>query len=376
MPPRRERTRADRPRRRRGLGIAIGLVSVLLVLGVGATAVFFAFEGPIRSLMTAEEPIDYEGTGTGEVIVTITDGQVGSDVATTLADADVTRTYEAFYSLLLENPDVAFLPGSYALRTQMSAQAALDALLDPANKVFTRVTIPEGTSLTGVLTRLGEVSAATGVTREQLDAASQDLAAFGLPAGTPSLEGYLFPATYSFEPGIDAITMLKTLSNEMTGRLDALGVAAEDRNRVLTVASLIQREAGSNPDDFYKVSRVIQNRLDSGMPLQFDSTAQYGFTQKYGQRDDESVFTNEQELSDDNPYNTYVISGLPIGPIGAPGEVAIDAALKPAEGTWEYFVTVNLDTGETVFSTTLDEQNAAVSRLQQWCRDTQSPNCA
>ena len=354
----------------------IGLVSVLLVLGVGATAVFFAFEGPIRDLLSAEEPIDYEGTGTGEVIVTITDGQVGGDVATTLAEADVTRTYEAFYSLLLENPDVSFLPGSYALRNQMSAQAALDALLDPANKVFTRVVIPEGTTLTGILARLSEVSAATGVTREQLDAASQDLAPFGLPAGAPSLEGYLFPATYSFEPGIDAVTMLQTLSTEMTGRLDALGVAPEDRNRVLTVASLIEREAGSNTDDFYKVSRVIQNRLDSGTPLQFDSTAQYGFIQKYGERDADSVFTNEQELSDDNPYNTYVISGLPVGPIGAPGEVALDAALNPAEGSWEYFVTVNLDTGETVFSTTNDEHNAAVRQLQDWCRETQSPNCA
>ena len=68
-----------------------------------------------------------------------------------------------------------------------------------------------------------------------------------------------------------------------------------------------------------------------------------------------------------NPYNTYANPGLPIGPIGNPGDVAIDAALHPADGPWLFFVTVNLDTGETVFSTTVDEHEAAVAQLQDWC---------
>ena len=66
---------------------------------------------------------------------------------------------------------------------------------------------------------------------------------------------------------------------------------------------------------------------------------------------------------------------LPIGPIGAAGDLAIDAALHPADGPWFYFVPVNLDTGETVFSVTLAEHNAAVRQLQEWCRATKSPNC-
>ena len=87
------------------------------------------------------------------------------------------------------------------------------------------------------------------------------------------------------------------------------------------------------------------------------------------------MFSTSAELNDDNPYNTYFITGLPIGPIGAAGDLAIDAALHPVDGPWVYFVTVNLDTGETVFSETNAQHEAAVQQLRQWCRTSQSPNC-
>ncbi|MCU1639169.1 MAG: mltG [Microbacteriaceae bacterium] len=347
------------------------LLSIVMVLGIGVTAVFFAFEEQVRSVLGWEEPNDYVGSGSGEVVVTIVDGQVGGDIAKTLVDADVTKSYDAFYDLLLAS-DVWFQPGSYSLRQQMSAQSALDALQDPANKVETSVLFQEGKSITQVFNALSE---STGIPVDDFEAAAADPTVYGAPPEAPSLEGYLFPARYSFEPGVDASAILQTLVSRSFESLDAAGVAAQDRHRVLTIASLIQREAGSNPDDFFKVSRVIQNRLDSGMMLQFDSTAHYGFTLRYGERDADSVFTNADELSDDNAYNPYVHSGLPPGPIGAPGDLAIDAAVHPADGSWLYFVTVNLDTGETAFSATLGEHNAAVRQLQAWCRDTQSPNC-
>lgn len=362
-------------KRRRWIG---WLVAVVVVLGLAAGAaayVWINYEEQVRKVLGWELPIDYVGGGEGSIIVTITNGQLGSDVATTLQKAGVTMTTEAFYNLLLTRPDVQFQPGSYQLKLKMSASAALDALLDPANKVQTRVGFPEGTTVAGILARLGDVSESTGVTLEELKAAAEDFGSFGLPTGALSLEGYLFPATYSLDPGTTAHDILQTMVDEMTSRLDAAGVAPDDRARVLTIASLIQREAGGNAEDFYKVSRVIQNRLDAGMLLQFDSTAHYGYIWAYGDRDEGGVFTSSQELADDNPYNTYVHPGLPIGPIGAPGELAIDAALNPVEGGWLYFVTVNLDTGETAFSETLAQHNAAVKQLQQWCRTTKSPNC-
>ena len=129
----------------------------------------------------------------------------------------------------------------------------------------------------------------------------------------------------------------------------------ELRQEILIKASIIQREARFE-QDFYKVARVIENRM---MPdnqetfglLQMDSTAQYG----YGELHDGTVSTSEEAQFDDNPWNTYVHPGLPIGPIANPGDTAIDAAMHPADGPWLYFVTVNLETGETVFTETYAE---------------------
>ncbi|WP_354475379.1 endolytic transglycosylase MltG [Marisediminicola sp. UYEF4] len=362
--------RTRRRRRRTVLVIALVLVGAL---GIGAAGIFFTFEDRIRNVLGWEGPIDYEGEGTGEVVVTITDGQVGGDIATLLAEEDVVMTYKAFYSLLLQNPEITFQPGNYALRTQMSAQAALDALQDPANRVEVSVGFNEGLSIDQVLESLSESS---GIPLAEFEAAAADPTVYGVGAEAPSLEGYLFPARYTLDPRVDAPTILQTLVDRTFQSLDAAGVAAADRHRVLTIAALIQREAGSNPEDFYKVSRVIQNRLDSGTPLQMDSTAQYGYAWRYGERLEQSVFSKQAELDDDNAYNTYQIQGLPLGPIGAAGDLAIDAAVNPADGPWLFFVTVNLDTGETAFTTTGEEHNAAVRRLQAWCEETNSPNCA
>ena len=79
------------------------------------------------------------------------------------------------------------------------------------------------------------------------------------------------------------------------------------------------------------------------------------------------VDTTSAERADaSNLYNTYQHEGLPVGPISNPGDLAIDAALHPAEGTWLFFVTWNLDTGETIFSTTQSEHEAAVKKYREW----------
>ncbi|MET1043607.1 MAG: endolytic transglycosylase MltG [Microbacteriaceae bacterium] len=357
--------RSRPPRRKRRLGWLWALIAVLAVLGAGTAAVWFSFEDQVRSVLGWELPNDYEGTGNGEpVTVVIVDGQVGSDVAQSLVDAGVTMTFDAFYDLAVaENP--TFTPGAYTLQKEMSAAAALAALQDPVNHVTAKATIPEGITLDRVFATLSE---ATGVPVEEYEAAAANPATFGIPTEAPSLEGYLFPATYTFDPGIGAHDQIAHLVSTMVQRLDRLGVAPEDRHRVLTTASLIQREARLH-DDFFKVSRVIQNRLDKGMMLQFDSTSHYGYAVTHGESSaGETVFTTDEERADPNPFNTYANTGLPVGPISAPGDDALDAALHPVEGTWLYFVTVNLESGETVFTTTTAEHNAAVEQLRSWCR--------
>lgn len=355
-------------KRRRGLiALVIVLVSLLALGGGGFAAAWVLYEDRVREVLGWELPTDYVGDGNGtEVDVTISSGQIGSDIATTLHEAGVTMTYEAFYELLLsldEQPN--FIPGTYALQQEMSAQSALDALLDPANRKVNSAVIREGLTLSSYAELL---AAGTGIPEADFEEAIADYTSYGLPEDAVSLEGYLFPATYEFDPGVTARDIIQVLVNRTFQALDEAGVAPDDRNRVLTIASIIQREARI-ADDFYKVSRVIQNRLAIPMRLEMDSTAQYGDDAQ------DSAFSTAEQLEAVNGYNTYTHDGLPIGPIAGVGDLAIDAALNPADGPWIFFVTVNLDTGETVFSETVAEHDRGVEQLHAWCRETDHPAC-
>ncbi|WP_053383889.1 endolytic transglycosylase MltG [Leucobacter celer] len=345
------------------------LVTALLLGGLAAAGGYLWSQyGGSISQMLGWTTNDYEGEGHGETVVVITAGEIGEDIADTLAEADVVKTSEAFYDLLLEQePAVEFHPGSYRVKLQMSAQAALDALQDPENRMAFTAMIPEGKT---VEQTLEIVSAGADIPLEELQAAAEDLSAFDLPEGVDSLEGWLFPATYEFEEETTGAEAIARLVREQQAVLDEFGVAVEDRERVLTIAAMVQREGG-RIEDFGRVSRVIQNRLDEGMLLQMDSTAQYGM----GQHDDGSVWSTDEALADDNPWNTYVHEGLPRGPIANPGRDAIAAAIDPEAGDWLYFVAVNLDTRESVFSATLEEHNAAVEQLNQWCVANPGKGC-
>ncbi len=348
--------------------IAAIVVLVLVgAIGGGGLYVWNTFEPQIRSVMGWEEPNDYEGSGSGEVLVSIAAGDDGSVIARTLKKSGVTKTSEAFYKLLLsQSSEPVFHPGVYQLAKKMSAQSALDALLDPKNKIERTVLLREG--ITGAEI-IDELSAGTEIPVEEFEAAVADLTVYGIPANAVSIEGWLFPALYTFDPGLSAQQIIQVLVDRTISSLDSAQVPAEDRERVLIIASIIQREARLD-EDFYKVSRVIQNRLDVDMKLEMDSTAQYADTTKSG-----SVWSTKEALESDNPWNTYKRTGLPVGPIASPGDTAIAAAMAPAEGSWLFFVTVNLDTGETVFTNTVAEHEAAVAQLRSWCDANPGKGC-
>ena len=352
MAGRRARERRARSRRR-----LIGWsVAIVVVAGIAIAAAW----GVPRLMDRFSGPEDYVGPGTGEVVVQVESGHNGYDVAAALVEQDVIASAEAFTDILIEDPSIQLHPGAYRLQQQMSAQGALDALLDPASKAELRVTVPEGYTLPQVYERLERD---LGIPQGELLQAAGDLTQFDLPADAVSIEGWLFPATYTFDEGVTAVSVLQAMIDRQTQALEEAGVPEADRQRVLTFASLVQREARL-PEDFGRVARVFQNRLDIGMRLQSDATVAYG-TGKF-----HVVTTTAEERADaENPYNTYVHIGLPVGPIGAPGDVAIQAALSPTEGDWLYFVTINPETGETVFSETLGEHNAAVEQFQQFLRD-------
>ncbi|KQM16883.1 hypothetical protein ASF83_03560 [Plantibacter sp. Leaf171] len=353
------------PKRRRGRrGLIALIVSIVVVGGLAACAavVWTSYEPQIRKVLGWEEPNDFEGAGSGEVVVMINEGDIGEDIATNLHDAGVTKSFDAFYDLLLAQPtQPEFFPGAYKLKLKMSAETALAALTDEANRMEDTFVIPEGTAEQDALPSIAE---GTGIPLEELQAAASDVASFGLPAEATSLEGFLFPATYSLPDGGDAHAVLQTLVNRSFQALDDAGVKPEDRWKTIVLASLIQKEAGLR-DDYYKVSRVFLNRLD---PSQWESgLLQSDATVAYGTGNTHRVSTTDAEREDaSNPYNTYVHPGMVVRPISNPGDLAIDAALHPAEGPWLYFVTWNLDSGETIFSTTQEEHEAAVDKWLSW----------
>ena len=348
--------------------MAAVLVVVLTIGGAGAWYAWSNYENKIRDVLGLPADNDFEGTGTApEIQITIEEGEYGDVIAQRLADSGVTKSFDAVYSLLLADSSIVFTPGTYTLKTGMSAASAVATLSDPSNRITLKVTIPEGSVLSATFAALSE---GTGIPVSEFDDAAADPTAFGIPAKAPSVEGFLFPATYEFNPTQDATSILQTMVDEMNTRLDSLGVAPGKRFEVVTFAALVQREAGSNPDDFAKIARVFQNRLDAGWKLESDASVAYGTGNLH------TVWTTDAERADaSNPYNTYVHSGLPAGPIGLPGEVALKAVLKPKPGPWFFFVPVNLKTGETRFSETSAQHGAAVQELRAWC-NANSANAA
>lgn len=361
--------------RRRSLRWLGWFIPLLLILGGIAGAAWWVwtnYEDKVREIMGWELPNDYVGTGNGEeVIITIRPGEIGSTIAANLHQAGVTMTYDAFYDLLVEIEEstgspVNFATGNYTLQKEMSAQAAFDALMDPANRVTNLLMIPEGSVLPDTL---GLIAATTGIDYQELEALAHDPAHFGIEADVPTVDGYLFPATYELDGSETAESILQRLIDEMYSRLDALGVAPESRHHFITFGSIVQRESGpvsSTPgceeNPMGCVARVFKNRLDEGWHLESDATVAYGTGNLH------TVWTTEAERNDaSNPYNTYANPGLPIGPIGAPSEAALRAAINPTEGPWFYFVPVNLATGETVFTETIEGHEAAVEQLREWC---------
>ena len=330
--------------------IFVSLTVVLLIFaGLG-----LANKGLIRQTVDFISGSEYYGAGQGMVNFKVQKGDTGTQVARNLVKLGVTKNFDStLRHIYAANP--TFFPGVYRMPKQISTDAAISILTDPTQLVVDRVTVREGLRLKGTFEVL---STATGIPVSSFEKAAKNPQTFGIPRQAPTLEGYLFPATYDFAPDSTADDILTIMVHRTFQQLRDDGVAKRDWHRVLTLASIVQVEARKS-EDFYKVSRTFLNRLDQGMHLQSDATVSYGV-------DGSTVSTSVADRNDPNKYNTYRYPGLPIGPISGPGATAIDAALHPAEGKWIYFCAINLETGETVFSNTYAEHEKAVQLWRQW----------
>jgi UPF0755 protein len=330
--------RGGRGRRRRisrFLAPALALV-LLAVLGAGAYKVYRHFQSP-----------DYSGPGFGEVTVQVLPNASAFSIAPELVQLGVVASTSSLISAAKNSTNPEGLePGFFRLRHHMNSALAWAMLLNPAARIQSVVTIPEGLRETQILQTL---EAKTNTPASKFAAALKDTAALGLPSyanGNP--EGFLFPATYDFNPGTSALSMLQTMVARYNQEAASINLPAAARtaqlteNQVITVASILEAEAGS-PKYYAEVAEVIYNRLNQNMFLGLDSTVNYAL-HRFG------VSLTNAQMQVNSPYNTFIHKGLPPGPIDSPGAAAIEAALHPAQGTMLYFVTVNLKTGLTLFT--------------------------
>lgn len=348
-----------RPRRKKSSRKALGLLALLLSISVVAALVIvgFRFIGDISDALDDRFGVaDYAGPGGPETLIVINEGDTGEDVARALVAADVVESFQAVYRPMLDlEPNI--FPGTYSFPTQIAGITAVEILIANNNRVTVELRLREGLRIGQTLE---QIESQLGISVDEMQTALSNLEALGIDNPAKSADGYLFPAVYKFDPEPTADQVVETLLSRLDEELARHGYGRADAHELLTLASILQGEARLE-EDFYKTSAVFNNRLDIDMPLQSDATVSYG-------TGGTKVTTTDEQRADPNLYNSYYYRGLPVGPINSPGALALEASLNPADGDWLYFVTVDLSTGETVFSETLSQHNRAVLDFQAFIR--------
>lgn len=306
------------------------------------------------AVMNQLQPV---GNSSRVVLVDIAEGASLSDVAERLHRRKLIKSDWAFgWMGRFEGLDRKIISGEYEFHGGMAPSAILEKIIN-GEVVQHTVTIPEGFSMRQIAEVLHEQGLAD---RDAfLRCAKDPVFIQTLSLSVDNLEGYLFPDTYRFARYMKPERLIETMvaKFKQTVREEDHGRAAEldlSLHEVMTLASVIEKET-AKPDERTLISGVFHNRLQKDIPLQSDPTVIYAVHEFDGN-------LRKKDLSIDSPYNTYLVVGLPPGPIANPGRAAIHAALYPEPTEYLYFVSRN--DGSHEFSTTLAEHNRAVRKYQ------------
>ena len=306
----------------------------------------------------------------GLVPLTIDEGETAESVAQKLRDAGLIQDTQLFRQLLQYNGiDTQLVAGDYQLRRNMTMKEIAGALYRGRSAQM-KVTVPAGMRMEQLADNLTAADIMDG--RQFLRYAQRSmLIDHPLLAGRPpgqSLEGYLFPDAYLIADYATPQDLIMGMLNNMAGKLppNALDLAQQQGltfYEAITLASIVEREAVL-AEERPIIASVFLNRLRSEIPLQADPTVQYAMGYQPGSEQwwKTPVSLDEYETVD-SPYNTYLHSGLPPGPIASPGLASIMAVLYPAQTDYLFFVCryPNCAAGEHVFAATYEEhlQNVA-----------------
>ncbi|MBB5324846.1 UPF0755 protein [Anoxybacillus tepidamans] len=338
---------------------AVLIISAAIVLIVAAIVV-----GSYIYIKSALQPVNPNDKSVVHISIPI--GSSVSDIAAKLEKNGVIKSAAVFRYYVKFKNHADFQAGDYKLTRAMTLEEIIAALKTGkvVEEMKLKITIPEGKQLTQIATIIAQK---TGYKQEDVMKKLNDrsyiqelIQKYPMVLSTEvlnkniryPLEGYLFPATYSFpeeKPPLPTIieAMIAKTADVLAKYEVEMGDMDFTPHRLLTMASLIEAEATEKADR-QKIASVFYNRLRIGMPLQTDPTVLYALG-----KHKERVYY--EDLKVNSPYNTYIHQGLPPGPIASPGEMSIQAALEPAETTYLYFLAT--PAGDVIFTNTLAEHN-------------------
>ncbi|MEV6642174.1 endolytic transglycosylase MltG [Amycolatopsis sp. NPDC051371] len=372
-----------KPRKKKGKR-ALGWVAALVVIVLLGGGAYYGF----NKIFGYE---DFEGSGDGDVLFQVDDGDSTSAIGAKLATAGVVASGKAFVKAGEDNPKLSRIQhGFYVMKSHMSGASAVDRILATGSRVgqleirpytqFDDITQPDGKVTPGVYSLMAKASCAqidgksTCVSADDLRKVvdGADLKTLGVPdwAIEPAnkadrkdrrLEGLIAPGLYDVRPGATAQEIIGQLVRSSTEAIQNAGLSPQSTGpgmtpyQTLIIASIIEREAVKA--DFGKLSRVIYNRLASNMRLQMDSTVNYVL-------DRPTLATNDDDRLRAGAYNTYKNAGLTPTPISVPSPDAIQAAVHPATGDWLYFVKCEKN-GLSCFAVSFDDHKANINLAKQ-----------
>lgn len=352
----------DQPVGRRGisLGSWITLIVLLVIIGVGGWWGYTFFTSSESGTLPVGQTV--------EVVIPEEQGVV--DVGNILKDAGVVGNSFGFASEARSDGRAGSIqPGTYVLAGGMSVPEILDVITaKPESKevVTWNITIPEGLSAGQIFHRMGETQGSP-YTFEQYQAAAAlvklpDWVPSDLPAEAQRLEGLIWPDTYQFFATDTPEMILQQLVDKTVTQVEQVGAAPnQDLYKTLTIASLVEKETAVEAERPV-VSGVIKNRLEKPMRLQIDATVVYAIARATGNRPTRLTNADYNFVS---PWSTYTNDGLPPTPIANVGRGALEAAAKPQETPYFYYVVNDLSAGTHAFSTTFEEHQRNVANLRK-----------
>ncbi|WP_124049930.1 endolytic transglycosylase MltG [Priestia endophytica] len=334
------------------------VLSILFVLFVGLALGLYIY------IHSALSPVDEENKK--EIIVSVPTGSTVSTIAHTLEDKDLIKNATVFrYYAKFSNLN-DFQAGNYEFTQAMSPKEMINRLQEGkvSNKATVKITVPEGRQLDEISAL---ISKETKFSKEEIEQKLEDKAFINNmkkkypdlvtsevdnPNIKQPLEGYLYPATYSFykkDVPLEEIleAMIEKTNNVIAPYQSEIKKQKTTVHKILTMASLVEEEA-TDQTDRKKIASVFYNRLEKDMRLQTDPTVLYSL----GSHKDRVLY---KDLEVKSPYNTYKVKGLTPGPISNAGKESIEAALFPEQTDYVYFLAT--ESGEVIFTKTLEEHN-------------------